>query len=365
MVRGTHRHGYLPRICLLLLISGGLAGCSREEISSYRVPKEQKKSLPRHAHGPGDGHNHEAPAPERPHLHWELPTGWSETSGDTMRAGSFRISAGDGRLAEVSIVPLQGVTGVELESVNMWRQSLGLKEVGREEFAGMTSKVQVGPATGTLVEMASTEARVEGKFKLRTIGVFLEQEGALWFFKMTGEDALVAEQKPKFLTFLKSVTFHGPDAHGEQKPAVTAREPASTTQGDWPIPQGWQATEPGQMVKASYKISGGSGQSADVTVSVFPGATGGLLANVNRWRGQINLPPIQEGELANLVSEQQLPRDKAQIVDLLGTRAGKETRMLGAIVPRGENTWFFKMTGDSELVGQQKENLLGFIDKAR
>jgi hypothetical protein len=34
---------------------------------------------------------------------------------------------------------------------------------------------------------------------------------------------------------------------------------------------------------------------AEVTVSAFPGDTGGLLANLNRWRGQIGLEPVQAG----------------------------------------------------------------------
>ena len=43
------------------------------------------------------------------------------------------------------------------------------------------------------------------------------------------------------------------------------------------------------MVLASYNISAKEG-SPTVTVSMFPGDVGGVLANVNRWRGQLGQP---------------------------------------------------------------------------
>ena len=40
-----------------------------------------------------------------------------------------------------------------------------------------------------------------------------------WFFKMTGDDALVAEQKPAFIEFLKSVSFPAAGAQAQLPPA--------------------------------------------------------------------------------------------------------------------------------------------------
>ena len=36
------------------------------------------------------------------------------------------------------------------------------------------------------------------------------------------------------------------------------------------------------------------GAKADVTVSIFPNDTGGVVANVNRWRTQVGLPETDE-----------------------------------------------------------------------
>ncbi len=36
----------------------------------------------------------------------------------------------------------------------------------------------------------------------------------------------------------------------------------------------------------------------EIAVTRFGGRVGGVLANVNRWRGQMELPPIEESDLA-------------------------------------------------------------------
>ena len=44
----------------------------------------------------------------------------------------------------------------------------------------------------------------------RILGTILHGDDAVWFFKMTGAAALVEEQKPAFIAFLKSVDFEKP-----------------------------------------------------------------------------------------------------------------------------------------------------------
>ena len=46
------------------------------------------------------------------------------------------------------------------------------------------------------------------------------------------------------------------------------------------------------MRKGSYAVGG-----AEVAITAFPGDVGGVLANVNRWRGQAGLAPVDEAGL--------------------------------------------------------------------
>ena len=44
----------------------------------------------------------------------------------------------------------------------------------------------------------------------RMLGAMAPYEGGMWFFKLTGPDALVAGTKPAFLEFLKTVKAAAP-----------------------------------------------------------------------------------------------------------------------------------------------------------
>ncbi len=58
---------------------------------------------------------------------------------------------------------------------------------------------------------------------------------------------------------------------------------------------------------------------------------------------------------------------KATLVDLNGTsaRTGQKTRLIGAIVPKAQQTWFFKMMGDEQLTAREKEALIKFVQSVR
>ena len=69
--------------------------------------------------------------------------------------------------------------------------------------------------------------------------------------------------------------------------------PAGLPQLTWKTPDGWTQMPAGEMRVASFKIQGAGGKQADVSVIPLPGlASSTDDANVNRWRGQVSLPPI-------------------------------------------------------------------------
>ena len=66
----------------------------------------------------------------------------------------------------------------------------------------------------------------------------------------------------------------------------------------WTAPASWQSRPASAMRKATFIIPGASAaEQAELAVTAFPGDVGGNLANVNRWRGQIQLPPIDAAAL--------------------------------------------------------------------
>ena len=128
-------------------------------------------------------------------------------------------------------------------------------------------------------------------------------------------------------------------------------------------PESWDLATPFGPEKARFSISEGLIGSANVSMTVLQGDGGGLLGNVNRWRGQLGLEPVEEGDLKDMLKPVETLGDEALLVDLTGTskRSQLEERMIGVIAPQGELTWFYKLMGTPDLVEKSQEGFLGYL----
>jgi uncharacterized protein YkwD len=147
--------------------------------------------------------------------------------------------------------------------------------------------------------------------------------------------------------------------------ALPASAAAEAPNPQWTAPAGWQEGQSSAMRRATFVVKGDDGQAAEVAVSSVPGDAGGLLANVNRWRGQIGLGPLAPDDVAAITADVDIDGMKVTLVDFQTdtTPTGKThpQGMIVAILAHEGNSWFFQMTGDAPLVGAQKEELLQFV----
>jgi hypothetical protein len=125
----------------------------------------------------------------------------------------------------------------------------------------------------------------------------------------------------------------------------------------WTAAAGWQSKPASAMRKGSYAVPGEGGAAADLSITAFPGDVGGELANLNRWRGQVQLPPLADADRAEAVTRFQQNGLDFALVDF----AGGQQRILGAIVSFGGDTWFFKLMGPDAVVGGAKPAFLEFL----
>ena len=125
----------------------------------------------------------------------------------------------------------------------------------------------------------------------------------------------------------------------------------------WEVPEGWKPGKESAMRAGSFSVSDDNGSSLDISVTAFPGETGGLLANVNRWLGQIDLQPVDEGGLENYVTETEVDNTTAHLVQ--AENEGKALRVLAVTVH--DKTWFFKMMGDSKLAEKESDSFDKFV----
>jgi len=358
------------------------AGCGRDDVKVYQVESNDvvTASVPMAASGamPSTMPNG-LPVPDNsnlPPLKYTLPAGWKEKALTQMRVASFDASA-DGKQADVSVIPLGGSAGGDTANVNRWRGQVGLSPLAEVELQKLAEKVEIDGQPADLYDVSGTTPG-SGDDE-RIIGVILHREETAWFFKMTGDAGLVEKNKAAFVSFLKSVTFGGlaapstmdlsqlPPSH----PAIPGMSPESTVApaagaGDkpaWAVPAGWQAGPLAQFLAAKYIIAGAGDTKAEVNVSSLVGDGGGLAPNVNRWRGQLGLPPVTDVSATSL----EVTGGKASVVDFSGTngRTGKPARLVGIIVPAGNQTWFYKLMGDEDVVVAQKDAFTKFVQSAK
>lgn len=142
-----------------------------------------------------------------------------------------------------------------------------------------------------------------------------------------------------------------------------ANTPVATASGGaltWKGPANWQEKPAGGMRKGTFTVTGDGGASAELAITAFPGDVGGEVANVNRWRGQLQLAPQSPEEVSRAIQRLESNGLKMGVVEMVGTGANA-TRVLGAMVPHAGATWFFKLTGPDALVAKEKQAFLDFL----
>jgi hypothetical protein len=359
------------------------SGCGRNDIQVYRVAKETG-STQAHTHE-GGADSSDAGSAAMPGLTWKLPEGWKEVPPGQMRVASFQVENKGGSPGDVSIVPLPGMAGNDLDNVNRWRNQVGASPITELEMEKSAQPVEIAGQTAKLFDEAGPGG--EGAAKNRVLAAVLRRDGVAWFFKLTGEDSLVGKQKSAFVDFLKSVQFTAPAMSATAgtgagtpqlppnhpplggMPSAASAAPGATSapKTGWAVPSTWKEVDAGQFLFAKYVVAGEGTAQAAVNVSTSVGDGGGTLANVNRWRGQLGLAPFGEADLSQHLQTLDAAGGKAMVVDMSGTdpRTQQKTRLIAAIVPQSGKTWFFKLMGNDQLVERESLAFTKFVQTVK
>jgi len=357
-------------------------GCGRDDVKVYHVatndtavapPAGAPMAMPGGMAMPDSG--------SHPKLKYTLPDGWKEKAATQMRVASFEISE-NGKTADVSVIPLGAMSGGDAANVNRWRGQVGLQPVAETDLPKSAEKVEIAGQPADLYDIAGTSSA--GGDAQRILGAILHGDEAVWYFKVTGDGALVENNKAAFIAFLKSVQFDKsaafptpsamdmnqlPPSHpaiggmgmGGPVPAI---DPADKPV--WTVPADWQEGQLAQFLIAKFIIKGAGDATASVNVSQLSGDGGGLLSNVNRWHQQLSSAAISGEELLKLPVID-ASGVKATLVDITGTYplSKKPARLVGVVLPLGGQTWFYKLMGDPAVVAQQKDALIKFVQSAK
>jgi hypothetical protein len=102
----------------------------------------------------------------------------------------------------------------------------------------------------------------------------------------------------------------------------------------------------------------------DVSVVVLPGPAGGELANVNRWRSQIGLPPLDDAGLGAARKRLTSRAGPVSVFDFTSEGQAR-SRMIAGLLTVGGSTWFVKMVGDAGPVGTAQPDFTRLLESLR
>lgn len=358
----------------LILLS---ASCRQEPIRTYPIAKESTPAAV--PGGPSES------VPSVTGVTWLAPSSWEARAPTSVRIGNYAIpDPSGGQPADFAITSFPGDVGGDLANVNRWRQQIGLAGISETELPSQLERASAPAGEFIIVNFANPE---QG---LRVLAAIFKQPDKSWFFKMAGPDALVAAQDQAFRALLQSVGF------GEGLTPPAGIPPAGTASGNtnelppghppigalaagggqtdvgpvsgeklrWAAPDHWTPKELAPLRKASYTVHAPDRREADFSIIVLAGDAGGLASNVNRWRGQIGLDPLDSSAIGSDVTHMDSAGLHFDVVEF-ASEAPDAQRVLGALLHHAGETWFFKMSGPDSVVAAERETFIKFIRSVR
>ena len=133
----------------------------------------------------------------------------------------------------------------------------------------------------------------------------------------------------------------------------------------WDLPETWVASKGHSMRLASFDVPFSNGV-ADLSIVSLGGESGGLLANVNRWRKQINLVPITENEILSSSIKGESKIGPFRVFKMIN-ESNRNKAILAAVLPTTAKTFYIKLTAsiagvtELELVFQKFCSSIGFL----
>jgi hypothetical protein len=342
-----------------------LASCEKNsEIKVYRVSKapleesasQQQEAMPTNTAAP------RMPGSIAPAAATAVttPPNWEPQPLSQMRQASFLVKGDNDATADISLVSLGPAAGNVLDNVNRWLEQLGQPSITEQKLGEIAQRLTTSSGDVTVVDLTGLPKDADPAKDGRIIAGMLTTGSSTLFFKMRGNADLVEEQKADFIKWVASVC----DAQNETKSEPMAAMPPADTGPPpvkWRTPENWTAVSPSSMRYASFTAPAENGDKIDISVVTFPGDGGSDPDNINRWRGQIGLPPIDK----NAVTSQIAPLKTADATFSTADIVGAKARTIAAWTRHEGRVWFFKATGPSAAVEKEKPNFVKFIQSIR
>lgn len=358
-----------------LLALATLAACAPGEVVEI-TERRQVRDLPPGLQGPvpsaarfggGLGVPASNPTPQESPFRYVLPEGWEELEPTSMRLLNLR--PGGDPATECALTVLGGDGGGLTANINRWRDQIGLAPITEAEAQRLPKTVLLGQQA-TIVDLRGDYKGMgdEAKADYGLLGLVLMTEQFTLFLKMTGPAEVVQAERPNFERFYASLTAVFPGQEDPHARAGAGAPPAGDGEHrhdgpglDYSLPDGWRELPAKGMRVVNLEVG-----ASQCYVIELAGEAGGLVMNLNRWRGEVGLPPIDQAGVARL-EPLSVMGQAAPLLEITGTYegmggpTGQDSRVLGVPIIRPTTSLFVKMVGPNAEVLAQRDSFLRFV----
>jgi hypothetical protein len=293
---------------------------------------------------------------------FELPQGWVERPAVGGRIVSFGVEAKPALDGSIGLLPNE--EDREAASVNLLRGKVGLDALDAAAVAELPRLTVMGRA-GIWVEARGTFRSAESAADIEDallVGVIVTLPAVSLAVELVGPYDEVEPELDALRAFAGSLRFGGGTATtspGDGRVAPSAPAPFT-----WTTPEGWRESGPRTMRLVTLHPV--DDDTTECYVTVLGGDGGGALDNVNRWRGQMALDPVERDALDELPRLNVLGRDVPYLTvegSFAGMGAGAaraDQMLLGVFCELGDRAVSVKMTGPRERVQRERERFEEF-----
>lgn len=283
-------------------------------------------------------------------LRWDLPAGWVERAPSTMRVANF-LAGGDAN-SECYLTILAGDAGGIGANVNRWLGQMGQPALGPAQIEALprapmfNREAVLLEADGAFTGMSGGGAKDDHKL----IGLLLVDPAGSAFLKLVGPSSLVARERASFLALAASFRS-SQDAPKASESVEPRSERAAGLVAH--VPGDWMRVTPKPPRALDLRIDA----EVECSITVLAGAAGGARANIDRWRTQLGLGPLDDAQYLGL-----------ETVPMLGGQAflveasAGDKGVLGVVSSGADRSVFVKLTGP---VGQIPRHRAAFLELCR
>ena len=284
-------------------------------------------------------------AETRQPLRWKAPEDWKVETPGQFQTALYRLASG----SSVSISKFPGDAGGTPANVNRWRKQIGLELT--EQPGGDIIALEAGDSRAKWFELSGETESI--------LAAIIPVGEETWFFKFSSANETLEAGRPGFISLLKSIEI-GDRPEALEKPAINLK-----------VPEGWEKIPAEGMRMASFRIpdsAAENGIDGDVSVIPLQGDGGSNLENVNRWRAQLRLAPLESESDPAIGETKQGSSGSFLLTHMVSEEtlfsADRHGAISTAILRKDDFTWFFKIAGEAEMIRSNRDAFESFVTTA-